>query len=187
MNRLRRMMLVCLLAAFPVGAWAAAAHGRGPQRPALWRTYDMIVDLDNLPRTYTCDQLWYVFYDILARLKTPYSSLNVLPYRCSRTPSGDLRSPRVQVQFQMPRVLRGKAVKWATLKAVRRRIVIGPGKPKRLTASDCQLLRQIRATLFESLPVKIVRSNLNCAASAHFGLTLQLWVAAPHKPAAAGR
>ena len=186
MNRLRSMGLVCLLAALPSGAWAAAAHDRGPSRPALWRTYDMIVDLDNLPRTYTCDELWYVFYDLLARLGTPYGSLNVLPYHCSRTPSGDLRSPRVQVHFQMPRVLHGKAVKWATLRAVRRRIFIGPGKPKRLTAADCQLLSQIRATLLESMPVKIVRSNLNCASGGHFGLTLQLWVAAPGTPEAAG-
>ena len=186
MNRLRSLVLVCVLAALPSGAWAAAAHDVGAPQPAMWRTYDMIVDLDNLPRTYTCDQLWYVFYDMLARLGTPYATLNVLPYRCSRTPSGDLRSPRVQVHFQMPSVLRGKAVKWATLRAVRRRVVIGPGKPKRLTAADCELLRQIRGTLLESLPVKIVRSTLHCAAGGRFGLTLRLWVAAPGKPGAAG-
>jgi hypothetical protein len=186
MNRLRSMALVCLLAALPSGAWAAAARDQGPQRPALWRTYAMIVDLDNLPRTYTCDELWYVFYDMLARLGAPYATLNVLPYRCSRTPTGDLRSPRVQVHFQMPRVLRGKAVKWATLRAVHRRIVIGPGRPKRLTAADCELLRQIRGTLLDALPVKIIHGRLNCAAGGHFGLTLQLWVAAPSTPQAPG-
>ncbi len=187
MKRLRRIVLACLLVVLPVGASAAGAQApAAPGRPALWRTYDLIVDLNHLPRTYTCDQLWYVFYNLLARLGAPYSSLNVLPYRCSRTPAGDMRSPRVQVHLQMPRLLHGTAVKWATLQAVRRRIELGPGKPKTLHASDCQLLRQIRETLLDALPVKVVRSRLRCAAGAHFGLTVSAWVALPRKAPAPG-
>ena len=80
------------------GAWAAP-------RPAIWRTYDMIVDFQNLPRTYTCDQLWYEFHGILLRLGAPAASINILPYDCSPAPAGDLKSPHVEIRFQLPFVL----------------------------------------------------------------------------------
>ena len=171
------MAFACLLAAVPLSALAGALPKRAPGRPAVWRTYDMIVDLNDLSRTYTCDDLWYVFHGILLRLGAPISSLSVLPNRCSRTRSGDLRSPRVEVHFQMPSVVRGAAVKWATLSAVRRRVPIRPGEPRTLKASDCRLLRQIRDTLLDSLPVQVVRTDLDCAPGARFGLTVRAWVA----------
>ena len=176
MKRLRGIALGCLLA---VSSAAAAAHTRLPAgRPAIWRTYDMDVDLQNLPRTYTCDQLWYVFHGILLRLGVPIASLNVLPYRCSTSPTGDMRSPHVQVSFRMPAVVQGAAVKWSELSAVRRLVLIRPGEPKKLQAGDCRLLRQIRETLLASLPVQVVHSSLRCGAGAPFSVTVRTWVAA---------
>ncbi len=180
MRRLGAVLLGGLLAAVPISGWAHAAHAPVAGQPAVWRTYDLVVDLDHLPRTYTCDQLWYVFHGILLRLGVPIDTLNVLPYHCSRSPSGDLRSPHVQVSFRMPEVLHGKAVKWAELSADRRLIAIGPGEPKRLKPTDCRLLRQIRETLLESLPVKVAHSDLLCGQHRPFGLTVQVWVAAGH-------
>lgn len=179
MKRLRGIAVGCLLGMIPASAWAVAAAPAAVPQPAVWQTYNMIVDLDHLSRTYTCDELWYVFDGILLRLGVPIDSLNVLPYRCSRTRSGDQRSPRVQVRFRMPRVVHGAAVKWAQLHAVRRRITIRPGEPKTLKHADCRLLRQIRQTLLESLPVQVVRSDLHCAQGGQFGLTVQAWVASP--------
>ena len=180
MNGLRGIALACLLGAIPAGAACAhAARPAAPGRPAVWRTYDMIVDLDNLPRTYTCDQLWYIFRGVLLRLGVPPDSVNILPYRCSRTPTGDLHSPRVQVSFRMPSVLHGAAVKWAQLSAVSHRVTLRPGAPPRLRPADCRLLRQIRQTLLASIPVHVVRSDLHCGAGASFGVTVQSWVARP--------
>ncbi len=173
----RGILLGGLLAVVPMCGWASSVQPDVAAQPAIWRTYDLVVDLDQLSRTYTCDQLWYVFHGILLRLGVPIASLNVLPYRCSRTPSGDLRSPRVQVSFRMPAVVHGAAVKWAQLSAVDRLIVIRPGEPKRLKPTDCRLLRQIRETLLASLPVHVVRGELHCASGGRFGLTVRAWVA----------
>src|SRR5690348_4653616 len=83
-------------AGMPAAA-AAAARGAGPQRsadphaavaaprPALWRTFNMIVNLQNLPRTYTCNELWYELHGILQRLGAWPYSINILPYNCSPT------------------------------------------------------------------------------------------------------
>lgn len=180
MRCLRGCVWACLLGAMP--AIGAGAHVRQPApaagRAAVWRTYELIVDLQKLPRTYTCDQLWYVFRGVLLRLAVPPDSVNILPYRCSRTSSGDLRSPRVQLSFRMPSVLQGPAVKWAQLRAVSRTITLRPGEPKRLKPQDCRLLRQIRETLLTSLPVKVVSSDLRCGVGAHFAVTVRAWVAA---------
>lgn len=171
--------LLAVASAAAPAATTAAAHASGPAgRPAIWRTYDMDVDLQNLPRTYTCDQLWYVFHGILLRLGVPIASLNVLPYRCSTSPTGDLRSPHVQVSFRMPAVVTGAAVKWSELTAVRRLVLIRPGEPKKLRAGDCRLLRQIRETLLAALPVQVVHSRLRCGARAPFSVTVRTWVAA---------
>lgn len=178
MRRVRDIAFVCLVALAPACAWARGAPPVKAQ-PAVWRAYDLIVDLDNLSRTYTCDQLWYVFHGILLRLGVPIDTLNVLPYDCSPTPSGDLRSPRVQVSFRMPAVVHGASVKWAELSAVRRVIAIRPGEPKWLEPTDCRLLRQIRETLLASLPVKVLHSDLDCGAGERFGVTVRLWVARP--------
>lgn len=56
----RHVILAGTLAMIPAVAphrvWArTAAQGGAAPRPAIWRTYDMIVDLTHLPRTYTCD------------------------------------------------------------------------------------------------------------------------------------
>lgn len=179
MTRRGQVVLGCLLALMPVGVWAHGSAAAVAARPAIWRNYELLVDLNGLPRTYTCDQLWYVFDGILLRLGVPIDTLNVLPYRCSSTGSGDLRSPRVQVSFRMPSVVHGAAVKWAQLSAVSRLIVIRPGEPKRLKPTDCRLLRQIRQTLLESLPVRVVRSNLQCGRSRSFGVTVRVWIARP--------
>ena len=179
MRRLRGFVWTCLVGVMPaLGAGAHVVRPAAPGQPAVWRTYDLIVDLDKLPRTYSCDQLWYVFRGVLLRLGVPSDSVHILPYRCSRSPSGDLRSPRVQVSFRMPSILHGKAVQWAQLRAVRRTVTVQPGEPKRLGPTDCRLLRQIRETLLATLPVQVLSSDLHCGAGAHFGVTVRDWVAA---------
>jgi hypothetical protein len=172
-------------------AQSASASATAGQ-PALWRTYDMIVNLQNLPRTYTCDQLWYEFHGILLRLGAWPYSINILPYHCSPTPAADMKSPDVQVRFQLPFFLTGAAAKWAPAKAVERTIRLSPGQPKTLQSSDCQLMQQISRTLLASIPVRVEGQHFDCSApprrAAEFNVTLRLPVAVkmPTIEAAAG-
>ncbi|MGH8297416.1 MAG: hypothetical protein ACRETZ_18225, partial [Steroidobacteraceae bacterium] len=174
--------IACALALGSVGAAAArhGSHGEGSAaaaRPAIWRTYDMIVSFQSLPRTYTCDQLWYEFRGILLRLGARASSINVLPYDCSPTPSGDMKSPNVQVRFQLPFFLL-PGVKGAPIEAVEGTVRFSPGKPKTLRASDCQLLQHIEQTMFASMPVKVDAAHFDCSAppprSGKFAVTLSI-------------
>jgi len=161
----------------------AAGNAAAPAaaRPALWRTYDMIVNLKDLPRTYTCDQLWYEFHGILLRLGAWPYSLNVLPYHCSPNPTGSLKSPDVQVGFQLPFFLDGVAAKSAPAKAIERTIRLSAGDPDTLHPSDCQLMQQISETLLASLPVRVDDQHFDCSApprrAGNFNVTVSLPVA----------
>ena len=172
---------VCALAF--IGAWAVAgAQGSAAAgKPALWRTYDMIVNLQNLPRTYTCDQLWYEFHGILLRLGAWPYSVSILPYHCSPSPGGDLKSPDVEVRFQLPFFLQGVAAKSAPSQAIERTIRLAPGEQKTLQASDCQLLQQIDGTMLANIVAHVDEEDFHCAAgppkSTHFSVTLSLPVA----------
>jgi hypothetical protein len=165
------------------GAHAVGASSTpAAARPALWRTYDMIVDLQDLPRTYTCDQLWYEFHGILLRLGAWPYSINILPYHCSPSTSGDMKSPDVQVHFQLPIFLHGDVVKAAPAQAIERTIRLAPGEPKTLHGSDCQLMRQVSATLFASIPGHVDDERFDCSAppqrSRDFSVSLTLPMAA---------
>lgn len=156
-------------------------------RPALWRTYDMIVNLQNLPRTYTCNQLWYEFHGILLRLGAWPYSVNILPYHCSPTPSGYLRSPNVEIRFQLPIFLQG-AVKSAPAEAIERTVRLSPGEPKTLQTSDCELLRQIEQMLLTSIEAaRVDEDHFECAAppprAANFHVTLSLPMVVKMPPA----
>lgn len=170
----------------------AASGADSPARPALWRTYDMIVNLQDLPRTYTCDQLWYEFHGILLQLGAWPYSISILPYHCSPTPSGDLKSPDVQVGFQLPFFLTGPAAKSAPAKAVERTVRLAPGQPDTLHASDCELMQQVSQTLLASLPVRIEKEHFDCSAperrAAKFHVAVSLPVAVKTQAgASAGR
>jgi hypothetical protein len=165
-------------------------HGRATVvRPALWRTYDLIVNLQNLPRTYTCDQLWYEFRGILMRLGAWPYSINILPYDCSPSPRGYMKSPNVQARFQLPIFLQAAAAKWAPAKATERTIRLSPGEPKTLHSSDCQLMQQISQTMLASIPVRIDAEHFDCSAPlrrpANFSVTLSLPMAVKQQTVAA--
>jgi hypothetical protein len=163
-----------------VGGWpaASAATPAAAGRPALWRTFDMIVNLQNLPRTYTCDQLWYEFHGILRRLGAWPYSINILPYHCNPTSSGSLKSADVQLRFQLPFFLQGVAAKSAPAMAIERTIRLAPGEPNTLHPSDCLLMQQIDQLLLASLPIRVDEEHFDCSAppsrAANFHVTVSL-------------
>ncbi len=167
----------CALVVGGVCGGVAAGAAAPTAQPALWRTYDLIVNFQSLPRTYTCDQLWYEFHGILLDLGAPLVGIDILPYHCSPSPGGDLTSPSVQVRFQLPFQLQPD-FKGAPFTAVERTIRLSPGQPKTLHASDCQLFQQIDRTLLASLPVEVNASHFDCSAppprSGEFAVTVTL-------------
>jgi hypothetical protein len=168
-------------------AGGAAATGAAAARPALWRTYDMIVNLQNLPRTYTCNQLWYEFHGILLRLGAWPYSVNILPYQCSPTPTGYSRSPNVEIRFQLPIFLQA-TVKSAPAEAIERTVRLSPGEPKTLHTSDCQLLQQIEQMMLTAVEgVRVDGEHFDCSGPSsqadNFHVTLSLPMAVKMPPA----
>jgi hypothetical protein len=160
---------------------AGAAVPPAAPRPALYRTFDMILNLQNLPRTYSCDQLWYELHGILLRLGAWPYSISITPYHCSTTPTGSLNSPDVEVGFQLPFFLQGAAAKSAPAQAVERTIRLSPGEPGTLHPSDCQLMQQISQTMLASLPLRVDEQHFDCSApprrAGNFDVTVTLPVA----------
>jgi hypothetical protein len=172
----------------PAVAAGTAAKADAGGRPALWRSYDMIVSLQNLKRTYTCNQLWYEFHGILLQVGAWPYSINILPYQCSPTPSGYLRSPNVEIRFQLPIFLQAN-VKSAPAEAVERTVRLSPGEPRTLLKTDCQLLQQIEQMMLTSLEgASVVEDHFDCAAPAsragnfHVALSLPMAVKMPPAP-----
>ncbi len=129
--------------------------------PAAWIRHDVIVALNHLPKRYSCDDLWYRFRDVLLAIGAR-ADYQILPYRCEKSLGPRGRSPQVQLTFWLPEVLSGAQQKWADLSVVRTTVDLQPGQPSTLDASDCELLRQIKAALLPTLPVKVMSYRLAC-------------------------
>lgn len=179
--KMRHELLASLaLAVCTVVAEAAPATA---SQPAVWTSHELIVDLRDLPRHYTCDELWYRFKGILSTLGAR-EDMEILPYRCKSN------SPKVQVKFSIPRLVPAAQARWADLKAVEREVQIRPGSPEKLGSDDCELLRQVKSTLLKDLGTEIVAYRLPCkapreAGEAAFSLTAK--VLQPVPPPVASR
>jgi hypothetical protein len=173
-------ILAALAAAALLVAVMAPAHGsptdsHPPAGPAAqWRSFDLYVELHDLPRGYTCTELWYRFHDVLMAIGArPWPRIDA--YHCDRTPASSSRSPSVQLQFQLPDPLPQAQARYADVSVQRSTIRLGPGKPATFTAGDCELLKQMNDKLLVALPVHVVGS-LSCQAGAakrHFTLEVQ--------------
>ena len=169
-------------------ATCVAAHAVSPAAPAStaapapveWVKHDLIVDLRNLPKRYTCNDLWYRFRDVLVAIGA--RPLQILPYRCERALGSAARSPRVHLAFEMPRALPATA-RGAVVPTT---IHIAAGHPQSLGVDDCDLLRQMKDTLFASLRLRVVDFSLNCQAPENarprFGVSVQVLPAAVNPP-----
>jgi hypothetical protein len=156
-----------------VGASAAAAPVIA--QPAEWMPHDMVIDLQNLPKRYSCDDLWYRFRDLLLKLGAR-PQMRIFAYRCEAALGDRARSPQVHLQFQLPEALHGKEARWADMRATETTVRLGPGEPASFDASDCELLRQIKDTLLADLSTPVVSYQLPCEAakaSRHFGLSVE--------------
>jgi hypothetical protein len=142
--------------------------------PAVWAPHQLIVDLHELPRHYSCDDLWYKFRGILLALGAR-QDMEILPYRCEGN------SPQVQLKFSTPRQVEAANTRWAELTAITRKVQIAPGSPDKLDSGDCELIAQVKASLLAYLGDPILSYRLPCqqptqAGQSAFGLTLKVLV-----------
>jgi hypothetical protein len=146
--------------------------------PAQWRTYDILVSFRDLPRTYSCDDLWYKFRDVLLQLGAR-AYMTLTPYDCGYVGGGEARSPSVEAKFELPQPLHGAATRYADVAARNDTVHFEPGSPPSLHAQDCELVKQLQGTLLAALPLRVSASAYHCrAAPASFALTLNAPIAA---------
>ena len=171
-----RARLLLLLPAIVAGQALAVTPPTTTPTPAQWRSYDVLVEFQALPRTYSCDELWYKVRDVLLELGAR-AYMTITPYDCGSTRGGEARSPRVEVKFQMPQTLSGSATRYAEITVSEQAIRLTAGEPSSLEAGDCELMRQMQNTLLAGLPVQISAAAFKCTAGANsFALTVE----APH-------
>ncbi len=119
------LLLACLVTSIATSA------------PAVWAPHELIVNLHDLPKHYSCDDLWYKFRAILLTLGAR-QDMEILPYRCEGY------SPQVQLKFSAPRLVQGANARWSDLTAVTRTVQIAPGSPDKLDNGDCELMAQVK-------------------------------------------
>jgi hypothetical protein len=156
--------LTLVLLASCLAVWSAQTAAAPPVgQPAVWRPHDLIVGLHDLPRQYSCDDLWYKFRDILLALGAR-ADTKILVYRCAGRIDAAARSPSLHLQFSTPELVKGAQARWAEIEATPETISLSPGKPASLQDLDCELMRQIKEGLLPELVERIVSFDLACAA-----------------------
>jgi hypothetical protein len=164
---------------------AAGAATPAVTVPAEWRSFDIIVGLRALPATYSCDDLWYKFRDLLLTLGAR-AYMTITPYRCGATGGSQGRAPSVHLQFQLPQPLHGDATRYEQISAVTRTIRLKPGTPPTLKAADCELVRQLKSALYDALPVRVTTAEFTCKADGgSFVLAAEAVVEQPEQAATA--
>lgn len=182
-----RTLLACVIASWAGAAQAVTSPATAPATapaavPAEWRTYDLLVSFQGLPKTYSCDDLWYRFRDVLLTLGAR-AYMTISPYDCGYVGGGEARSPRVELKFRLPQLLHGEDTRYAQMSAVNREVHLAPGTPHSLQAGDCELMKQLQNTLLTALPVQVTAASFSCnGPGATFALTLQASMVAGAPP-----
>ncbi len=166
-----KALIVFAMLAFAPATYAAATAqpDKEAAQPAAWLQHNLIVALHDLPKTYSCNDLWYKFRDVLLEIGAR-ADYQIVPYDC------DSRSPQVQLNFMLPQPLNPSDQQYADLEAKSRTVELQPGTPSTLNASDCDLVSQMNSSFFPAIPLKVVSSHLDCTATPkakpHFELSV---------------
>ncbi len=172
---------VLTFAAGSLDANAAPGAVAPPVTWATWITRDVEINFQNLPRTYSCNDLWYKLHGILLAIGAR-EYMSIAPYNCKANAQGGGRSPSVDVKFQTLRVLTGAEARWAQTSATRKTVRLGPGEPRILDPGDCALLSQVEGALFTYLNMHVVASDLECSsehAARTFSVVVDTVIATP--------
>jgi hypothetical protein len=161
-----------------VGA-AAPASAADPPVTAYWGQHHEVDELNHLPKTYACDDLYYVYRDILFKLGA--RPTQIYTYGCTRPGQAASGTPRVNLAYSAPRDTQGRP----GFQANRQSIRLAPGDPRSLTADDCVLLNDMRQTVIASIASTIDDHGLNCdsrKSKQHFELVVEALLPAANAP-----
>jgi len=169
LHRSRLMFILTALTPLLVAHPALAASLTA--QPAAWVPFDLSVDLHNLSRRYSCDELRSKFRDVLLVLGAR-PDLKVLIARCEV----GSRSPPVRVQFAMPELVERTSKRGIDVEATTAIVRLEPGHPASLSAADCDLMRQMKDRLLALLNRRVVSFSLACSAPSSNGQRFNLSV-----------
>lgn len=122
----------------------------------------ILVSLTDLPRGYTCNDLWYRFKDVMFAIGA--QQLQILTYDCPDQNPQPHGSPKVELKFEFPTALSGDNVRYADFQGTSTSVHLGAGHPASLTANDCALVQQMAGAIFDALGVKVTESKFPCTA-----------------------
>jgi hypothetical protein len=151
------------------------------------------VQLRDLPKNYSCYDLWYRFREVLQKIGAR-PDWKITTQGCVFSGNTQARSPQVQLEFYFPEALPPAQVKWSDVKAVPGTVLLEPGSaPNSLDRSDCELVRQIKDALLPALPVQVLDARIECGSAGSptrpYRITIQTMtavaVAAPVSPSSA--
>jgi len=163
------------------GQTLASAAPTATPTPAEWKSYDVLLEFRALPRTYSCDELWYKVRDVLVELGAR-ADMTVTPYDCGST-RGEARSPSVEAKFQLPEPLHGASSRYAQTAVSEKAVQLTPGSPNSLKPDDCVFVRQLQETLLAALPLRIATSTFSCAGGgSSFVLTMDVRIPVDGSP-----
>ena len=154
-------------------ALAAEPAAPGPATAAQWMPHELIVSLNDLPRAYSCDDLWYRFHDVLVAIGA--RDWRILTYDCRDAAAHPHASPKVELRFQLPAALSAADARFADFAATPATVRIAPGSPSSLTGDDCELMKQMTAGLLAALDLQ-AQARFRCAAAApaaRFAITVR--------------
>jgi hypothetical protein len=171
-------VIAAWLFTLPLATSAAAAT-----QPAYWAQHDEIDYLDDLPRLYGCDELYYKYRDVLLQLGAR-PGMKIYAYGCvhGRSAAGNVR-PHIDLTYEVPKALPPTVSTKSALLAKLETVHLGPGHPKSLDTRDCILVKDMRDTVLASFSSYIHSDNPDCSPthSAHqqYNLTVQALIPLP--------
>jgi hypothetical protein len=131
--------------------------------PAVWMQHDLVVRLHHLPKSYSCDDLWYKFRDVLLVLGARPDP-TILVYQCGPALGVLAFSPEVRLHFSIAQTLTDAQARPPDVNVTPQTVRLEPGHPASINPSDCELLRQMKNSLFAALPDRVVSFQLACDA-----------------------
>jgi hypothetical protein len=148
------------------------------------------VQLSNLPKNYSCYDLWYRFREVLQKIGAR-PDWKITTQGCVFSGNTRARSPLVELVFYFPEALPPAQAKWSDVKAVPSTVSLEPGRaPNSLDKSDCELVKQIKDALLPALPVQVLDARIDCSSSTDakhpYKVSIQTLIAVPAGGAPAG-
>jgi hypothetical protein len=152
-------------------------------QPAVWMQHMVQVQLSNLPKNYSCYDLWYRFREVLQKIGAR-PDWQITTQGCVFSGNTQARSPLVELVFYFPEALAPAQAKWSDVKAVPTTVSLEPGSaPNSLDKSDCELVKQIKDALLPALPVQVLDARIECSSPTHakhpYKVSIQTLTAVP--------